>query len=83
MHLLSPILATAEYDCDGAGADDGVYRLPHRGALGGPDIALVVGRTMLLVVIVGNLVGMSLSFLRSRLRLDPATASAPLVTITI
>lgn len=47
---------------------------------GGPDIALVVGLTMLLVVIVGSLVGMSLPFLLSRLRLDPATASAPLVT---
>lgn len=47
---------------------------------GGPDIALVVGVTMLLVVIVGSLVGMSLPFLLSRLRLDPATASAPLVT---
>jgi len=47
---------------------------------GGSDIALVVGLTMLLVVIVGSLVGMSLPFLLSRLRLDPATASAPLVT---
>lgn len=47
---------------------------------GGPDIALVVGLTMLMLVIVGSLVGMSLPFLLSRLRLDPATASAPLVT---
>ncbi|HSH29795.1 MAG TPA: magnesium transporter [Thiohalobacter sp.] len=47
---------------------------------GGPDITLVVGLTMLLTVIVGSLVGMSLPFLLSRLRLDPATASAPLVT---
>lgn len=47
---------------------------------GGPDIALVVGLTMILVVIVGSLVGMSLPFLLSRFRLDPATASAPLVT---
>jgi magnesium transporter len=47
---------------------------------GGSDIALVVGSTMVLVVIIGSLVGMSLPFLLSRLRLDPATASAPLVT---
>ncbi|ABA58256.1 Divalent cation transporter [Nitrosococcus oceani ATCC 19707] len=47
---------------------------------GDSEIALVVGLTMLLVVIVGSLAGMSLPFLLSRLRLDPATASAPLVT---
>ncbi len=47
---------------------------------GGSAIALAVGLTMVLVVIVGSLVGMSLPFLLSRLRLDPATASAPLVT---
>lgn len=47
---------------------------------GGTDIALVVGLTMGLVVIIGSLVGMSLPFLLSRLKLDPATASAPLVT---
>lgn len=47
---------------------------------GGSDIALVVGLTMVLVVIVGSVVGMSLPFLLSRLKLDPATASAPLVT---
>ncbi len=47
---------------------------------GGSEIALVVGMTMVLVVIVGSLVGMSLPFLLSRLRLDTATASGPLVT---
>lgn len=47
---------------------------------GGYGIALVVGLTMVMVVIIGSLVGMSLPFLLSRLRLDPATASAPLVT---
>ena len=49
-------------------------------ARGGPDIAAVVGLTMVLVVIVGSMIGMSLPFLLSRFRLDPATASAPLVT---
>lgn len=47
---------------------------------GGSDVALVVGMTMFLVVIIGSLVGMSLPFLLSRLKLDPATASGPLVT---
>ena len=35
---------------------------------------------MFIVVMIGSLVGMSLPFLLSRLRLDPATASGPLVT---
>lgn len=47
---------------------------------GGPVIALVVALTMVLVVLVGSLIGMSLPFLLSRFKLDPATASAPLVT---
>jgi magnesium transporter len=51
----------------------GVYR-------GGTGLALVVGLTMLAVVVVGSLIGMSLPFLLTRFRLDPATASAPLVT---
>jgi len=47
---------------------------------GGPDIALVVAISMVLIVIIGSLIGMSLPFLLSRMRLDPATASAPLIT---
>ena len=47
---------------------------------GGPDIAVVVSITMVAVVLVGSLIGMSLPFLLTRLRLDPATASAPLIT---
>lgn len=47
---------------------------------GGPEVALVVASTMVLVVIVGSLIGMSLPFLLHRFNLDPATASAPLVT---
>ncbi len=47
---------------------------------GGPDIAAVAAISMATVVVIGSLVGMSLPFLLSRLRLDPATASAPLVT---
>jgi magnesium transporter len=47
---------------------------------GNGDIAVVVAITMVLVVMVGSLIGMSLPFLLHRLNLDPATASAPLVT---
>jgi magnesium transporter len=43
-------------------------------------VALAVALTMVLVVMVGSLIGMSLPFILSRFKLDPATASAPLVT---
>lgn len=46
---------------------------------GGPGVALAVSLTMVLVVLVGSLIGMSLPFVLSRFKLDPATASAPLV----
>lgn len=49
-------------------------------ARGGPEIAIVVGLTMVLVVVVGSVIGMSLPFLLSRFKLDPATASTPLVS---
>ena len=47
---------------------------------GGPEIAIVVAATMVLVVVIGSLVGMSLPFLLSRFNLDPASASSPLIT---
>jgi magnesium transporter len=47
---------------------------------GGWEVAFVVALTMLIVVIAGSLIGMSLPFILDRLKLDPATASAPLVT---
>ncbi|MGE8940767.1 magnesium transporter [Leptospira interrogans] len=47
---------------------------------GGPEIAMVVAATMVLVVVIGSLVGMSLPFLLSRFNLDPASASSPLIT---
>ncbi|QGG46807.1 magnesium transporter [Heliorestis convoluta] len=46
----------------------------------GPEVAVVVALTMVVVVLVGSVIGMSLPFALSRLRLDPATASAPLIT---
>jgi magnesium transporter len=47
---------------------------------GGPMIAVVVACTMLMVVLVGSVIGLSLPFVLARLRFDPATASAPLIT---
>jgi magnesium transporter len=47
---------------------------------GGPEIAVVVSLTMVLIVLVGSLIGISLPFLLSRFNLDPASASAPLIT---
>lgn len=46
---------------------------------GGSGVAVAVSLTMVLVVVVGSLIGMSLPFVLSRFKLDPATASAPLV----
>jgi magnesium transporter len=46
----------------------------------GPDIALVVAAAMVVIVLVGSTIGMSIPFVLSRLGLDPAAASAPLIT---
>ncbi|HSW68429.1 MAG TPA: magnesium transporter [Bacteroidales bacterium] len=45
-----------------------------------PDIVFVVAITMILIVIVGSSVGLLLPFVFTRLKIDPATASGPLVT---
>jgi magnesium transporter len=45
----------------------------------GPDVTVVVALSMVTIVLMGCLMGMSLPFLLTRLKLDPATASAPLV----
>ena len=47
---------------------------------GGLDIAVVVALTMVLIVMIGSLIGMSLPFVFDKLKLDPATASGPLIT---
>ena len=46
---------------------------------GGYDIALIVALSMVSVVMMGSLLGLSLPFILKRVGLDPATASAPLV----
>lgn len=45
-----------------------------------PEIVFVVASTMILTVMAGSLIGLTLPFIFTRLRLDPATASAPLIT---
>lgn len=47
---------------------------------GGPEIAVVVAASMVVIVLVGSTIGVSLPFVLSRFKVDPATASAPLVT---
>ncbi|NDL70186.1 magnesium transporter [Vreelandella alkaliphila] len=46
----------------------------------GTEIAMVVALSMVLIVMVGSLIGMLLPFVLQRFNVDPATASAPLVT---
>lgn len=51
------------------------------GALrGGWNVSIVVASSMLVIVLIGSLIGMSLPFMFSRLRMDPAVASGPLIT---
>lgn len=47
---------------------------------GGIELGLVVGISMVGIVLLSNLVGILLPFLLSRMRLDPAMASSPLIT---
>lgn len=45
-----------------------------------PEIIAVVGLSMMCTVLVGSLIGLSLPFIFTILKQDPATASAPLIT---
>ncbi|HPW78299.1 MAG: Magnesium transporter MgtE [Bacteroidetes bacterium ADurb.Bin037] len=45
-----------------------------------PEIIAVVAISMVLIVISGSLIGMLLPFIFTKFKLDPATASAPLIT---
>jgi magnesium transporter len=47
---------------------------------GGIEIAGVVSGSMIVIVLAGSLIGMTLPFILTKLKLDPATASGPLVT---
>lgn len=47
---------------------------------GGQEVGMVVALSMVCVVTFGSMVGMLLPFVLTRLKFDPATASAPLIT---
>jgi len=47
---------------------------------GGLEVALVVALAMICVVVVGSMIGVLLPMLLERLKIDPATASTPLIT---
>jgi magnesium transporter len=48
--------------------------------IGGPKISLIVATSMMAVVMIGSLLGVTLPFVFSKFKKDPATASGPLVT---
>lgn len=50
---------------------------------GGNDVAMIVALSMVTIVLFGSLIGMCLPFVLERFKVDPATASAPLVTTLI
>ncbi|MFV8836058.1 magnesium transporter [Aquisalimonas sp.] len=47
---------------------------------GGTELAMIVSLAMIGVVVMGSMIGMLLPFVLARFNLDPATASAPLIT---
>ncbi|TVP93090.1 MAG: magnesium transporter [Thioalkalivibrio sp.] len=51
--------------------------------LGNFDVANAIAIAMFLVVVFGSMFGMTLPFILTRLKLDPATASAPLITSVV
>ncbi len=50
---------------------------------GGLEIGLIVGLTMVAIVLTANLIGAALPFVLSKLGIDPAVASAPLITTVV
>lgn len=47
------------------------------------EIAMVVGLSMAMIVLVANLIGLLLPFILTRFKMDPAVASSPLITSTM
>ncbi len=47
---------------------------------GGAEIAIIVAISMIAVVVFGSMMGMVMPFILTRFKLDPATASVPLIT---
>ena len=50
---------------------------------GAPKVGLVVGLSMVAIVLFANLIGILLPFVLTRLRIDPAVASSPLITTIV
>ncbi len=50
---------------------------------GGAEVGLVVGGAMVSIVLVANLLGTLMPFILTKLKLDPAAASAPLITTVV
>lgn len=50
------------------------------GIIRAPEVTVVVALTMVAIVVVGSVIGMSLLFVFTRAGWDPAAASAPLIT---
>ncbi|MDN3638694.1 magnesium transporter [Simiduia curdlanivorans] len=50
---------------------------------GGVEVAIVVAAAMVCVVMSGSLIGLCLPFILSKINMDPATASGPLVTTIV
>jgi magnesium transporter len=45
-----------------------------------PELIIIVAITMILTVMAGSLIGLTIPFIFTKLHIDPATASAPLIT---
>lgn len=45
-----------------------------------PEIIFIVAITMIITVMAGSLIGLTIPFIFTKLKIDPATASAPLIT---
>ncbi|MDX9947494.1 MAG: magnesium transporter [Bacteroidales bacterium] len=45
-----------------------------------PEIIFIVAMTMIITVMAGSLIGLTIPFIFTKLKIDPATASAPLIT---
>lgn len=58
----------------------GVFVWAAGSAIGGADLGLAVALAMICVVLMGSLFGLLLPFVLERMKFDPATASAPLIT---
>ena len=50
---------------------------------GGPEVGLVVGLTMIILVIWANLIGAVLPMILTKFRLDPAVVSSPFITTAV